>query len=421
MSQRIGKRRAKGLLQKSIDGIEALKKGHYGSDEFTKWRRNTEITIENIFPEGTRHLNDYKSISYSPPAVPILVYRDGTSSGQLNPQPYYENGLNKAKAILESMVEEIETYWPDEDTKQSESPHAVKASKRFTDRELMERAIELARKCESEPGKVSPKVAAIVARDGIILGEAYRGEIKPGEHAEYTLFERKLANETLTGATLFTTLEPCTKRNDPKIACATRVVERHLGKVFIGTLDRNEAIRGKGEFQLQDAGIRIARFDSDLMPVLDELNRDFIRDIRSRTRAETTDPVDPNAVGPNGFKIGYTENGDKVEWIEEDGETWPLLLRRNDNDIVAEYNELWEKVWYVRKVIRQQRIDAGEIPHEDPNQPHLIKAAERMRQIEEKYGIENLLVDDIEWGIMQGKLSALAWAMGSDWEGSMDT
>ena len=90
-------------------------------------------------------------------------------------------------------------------------------------------------------------------------------------------------------------------------------------------------------------------FDPDLMPVLEELNRDFIRDIRSRTKAQTTDPVDPNALGPNGFKIGYTETGDKVEWIEEDGETWPMILRRNDNDILASYNELWERVWYVRK------------------------------------------------------------------------
>lgn len=298
----------------------------------------------------------------------------------------------------------------------------VEHKQKFTDREIMQRAIELAKKYVSEPDKNSPKVAAIVARDGVILGEAYRGELEPGEHAEFTLLERKLAGVTLAGATLFSTLEPCTSRNPPKIPCAQRVIERRIGKVVIGILDRNPDIQGYGYWKLRDAGVPVEHFYSDLAEQIEELNRDFLRPYKmKRSEAETSDPVEPGQVGSNGFKIGYDEDGNKVEWIEEDGEVWPMILRRNDNDILAVYSELSDRVWYVRKLIMFEKMESGEEERKPEHEPFIAAALKKMKEMEDKYGAENLVYDDIEWGIIQGKLSALAWVLGTDWETSLDT
>lgn len=302
-------------------------------------------------------------------------------------------------------------------------------SRRFTDRELMLKAIALSRRCKSEEGKVAPMVGAVVASHGRLIGGAFRGELCPGEHAEFTLLEKKLHDVSLAGSVLFTTLEPCTSRNNPKMPCVERIIERRIGKVFIGVVDPNDNIRGLGELRLRDAGIQVARFDSDLMAAVEELNRDFSRQHRfsgplMRSRAQTVDPADSDQRGPNGHRIGYTPEGDKVELVPDDenaSEEWPLLLRRNDKALLESYNELWDKVWWNRHQVWTERIKSGAETLTGERKALWKRAQKAAREIEKKYGRKNLGWDDFEWGLLSGRMSALAWVLGSEWDESLDT
>jgi pyrimidine deaminase RibD-like protein len=148
------------------------------------------------------------------------------------------------------------------------------------DRKFAQLAVEEARKSIPEDGRVHPRVGVVVVKDGSILASAHRGEI-PQCHAEFIALEKKLENVSLSGSTVYTTLEPCTSRNHPKIPRADRLADRKVARVVIGMLDPDDRISGRGQRRLRKAGITTVLFPEDLMAEVEELNRDFVRDRES--------------------------------------------------------------------------------------------------------------------------------------------
>lgn len=78
-----------------------------GSQDFKKWHRDTEVAIERIFGEGTRHSKDFSNIKYS-----LMMFMSGTPDSAF--ENAYRTGVRTAITVLESLIDEVKEYWEDE-------------------------------------------------------------------------------------------------------------------------------------------------------------------------------------------------------------------------------------------------------------------------------------------------------------------
>lgn len=122
----------------------------------------------------------------------------------------------------------------------------------MTKQEYMRLAIENARRGTGHTSP-NPLVGCVVVKDGRIVAQGYHERY--GEfHAERNALTR--CQENLTGAQMYVTLEPCCHHGKTP-PCTDIIIERGIGKVYIGSMDPNPRVAGKGVRILRDHGIEV--------------------------------------------------------------------------------------------------------------------------------------------------------------------
>lgn len=167
------------------------------------------------------------------------------------------------------------------------------AKQKFNPRKIMELAVKVMKESIGEPrtDKKSPMVGAVLIRPDGSIETAARGELREGNHAEFTLLERKCVGEKLDGCILFATLEPCLNRNHPKRGCARHIVSARIKEVYVGVEDDNPAVRGKGIEHLERHGVTVHMFDRDLQEIILAENHDFFEWARQQTEEPEEEPI----------------------------------------------------------------------------------------------------------------------------------
>lgn len=140
---------------------------------------------------------------------------------------------------------------------------------------LMQQALQLALRGR---GRVAPNPlvgAILVDVNGDVVGQGWH--LGPGtDHAEVAALRE--AGSSSEGATLYTTLEPCTHTGQTP-PCSSAIIAAGVGRVVIAITDPNPAVPGGGAVLLREAGISVT--EEILREEATEQNRAFLHAVRT--------------------------------------------------------------------------------------------------------------------------------------------
>lgn len=128
----------------------------------------------------------------------------------------------------------------------------------------------------------------------------------------------------------------------------------------------------------------------DIAPIFNDTNSRYLYSVDAL-----------HAVLVDWFGDEYGEMAEEFDVIHDEPRTLSEILEAE--------REFFDKVWYVRTLILDEKVKRGE---QEPLDNEILKGRDsNLKRIEDEYGVDELGPwDDWEWGFVNGKLSALRWA-----------
>lgn len=128
---------------------------------------------------------------------------------------------------------------------------------REDDRRFLLDAIELSRNAPSSDAAYS--VGCVIAgADDRVIATGYSRERGAQSHAEQVAIEKALEIDAiLKGATLYTSLEPCSVRGSGLRACTWRIIDAHISRVVFAMREPSLFVEGRGAEVLAEHGVDV--------------------------------------------------------------------------------------------------------------------------------------------------------------------
>ncbi|MEE1939577.1 dCMP deaminase [Streptomyces sp. TRM 70361] len=159
---------------------------------------------------------------------------------------------------------------------------------RADDTRWLRRAIELSRRCPAVPSAYSVG-AVVVSADGRVLAEGYSRDVDDTVHAEESALARLAAADgapgdvpgggtarELRGATVYSSLEPCSSRRSRPRSCTELILDAGIGRVVFAYREPPLLARCEGAALLSSAGVEVVELP-ELAGEVAEVNAHILR------------------------------------------------------------------------------------------------------------------------------------------------